>query len=144
MSKILIISSNIHAELSSKQLANCLELVKKSDYEYQVEILKAGTYEIPFVIQAYHQKNIFDGYIALGLVLKTNADHFDYIMSHIKTCFSQFALDSIPVGNGIITGSNIEELSTKIHSDDPCLSAYPSAFNAVDYLIKLNKTINNL
>lgn len=138
MSKILIISSHIHQQLAAKQLNHCLELVKKSPYEYQTEIVAAGTYELPFVIQAYHQHHPFDGYIALGLVLNKNRDHYDYIMSHIKTCFTQFALNHIAVGNGIITGSDIQELETNIDSSDPCLSAYPSAFRAVDYLIQLH------
>lgn len=143
MSRILIISSNIHQDLAAKQLANCLALVKKSPYEFQTEIVAAGTYEIPFVIQAYHKKKSFDGYIALGLVIKKNPDHYDYIMSHIKTCFTKFALKNIAVGNGIVTGSDRQELAANIDSSDPCLSAYPSAFHAVDYLIQLNERLSH-
>ncbi len=141
MPRILIISSHIHKDLSARQLANCESLVKKSPYDYQVEIATAGTYEIPFIINAYHQKNSFDGYIALGLVLKTNLDHYNYIMSHIKECFTAFALNTIAVGSGIVCGDSLEELTTKIDSQDPCLSAYQSAYNAVDYLIKLKKNL---
>lgn len=74
MTKLLIISSNIHKELASKQLENCIEIVKKHEHDYHVEIADAGTYEIPFIINSYHRKNPFDAYIALGLVLKTNLD----------------------------------------------------------------------
>lgn len=63
-------------------------------------------------------------------------------MSHINTCFTQFALNNIIVGNGIISGSNLEDLSAKVNSLDPCLSAYTSAFNAVDYLIQLRNRIS--
>ena len=62
MTKILIVSSNVHKKLSAEQLEKCLNIVKKSQHEYQVEIVEAGTYEIPFVISSYHRKNIFDGY----------------------------------------------------------------------------------
>ncbi len=143
MSKILVISSNVHKELSHKQLENCLALIKQSQHEHQVEILEAGSYEIPFVINTYHHNNPFDGYIALGLVMKTNLDHYDYIMSHIKNCFTQFAINHIAVGNGIITGSTLDELATKIDSQDPCQSAYPSAFKAVDSLIKLKNKVSH-
>ncbi|MCX7090480.1 MAG: 6,7-dimethyl-8-ribityllumazine synthase [Legionellales bacterium] len=142
MPKILIISSVIHEDLASKQLDLCLTLVKNAGYDYQVELLQAGTYEIPFVINMYHQKKPFDGYIALGLILKTNLEHFDNITTHIQYCFTQFALNNIIVGNGIISGSTLEELSEKIHSSNLCLSAYPSAFNAVDCLMKLRKKID--
>ncbi|QMT59085.1 MULTISPECIES: 6,7-dimethyl-8-ribityllumazine synthase [unclassified Legionella] len=141
MSKILIISSGIHKDLASEQLELCTTLVKNAGYAYQVELLQAGTYEIPFVINTYHQKNPFDGYIALGLILKANLDHYNNIMSHIRYCFTQFALNDIIVGNGIITGASIEELSENIRSANPCHSAYPSAVNAVDCLIKLKNKI---
>lgn len=141
MTKILIISSNIHKTLAAKQLENCLNVVKESQHDYQVEIAEVGTYEIPFIINSYHRDHPFDGYIALGLVLKTNLDHYDYIMSHIKECFSSFALNHIPVGNGILAAESLEELAEKIDSPDPCISAYQSAFHAVDYLIKLQKSL---
>src|SRR5579871_5495097 len=108
MSRILIISSQIHKELSVKQLNHCVELIKQTSYDFEVEILDAGIYEIPFLIQAYQVKKQFDGFIALGLLLKNNQDHFTYIQSHIQTCFSQFALNQIIVGNGIISGSTLE------------------------------------
>lgn len=141
MSKILMISSGIHKQLASEQLELCLTLVKNAGYDYQVEILQAGAYEIPFVINAYHQNKPFDGYIGLGLILQTDLDHYDNIMSHIRYCFTQFALNNIIVGNGIISGPTIEALSEKVHSSNPCFSAYPSAFNAVDCLIKLRNKI---
>ncbi|WP_454782634.1 6,7-dimethyl-8-ribityllumazine synthase [Legionella sp. WA2022007384] len=141
MPKILIISSGVHKDLAAEQLELCVTLVKNAGYDYQVELLQAGAYEIPFVINTYHQKNPFDGYIALGLILKINLDHYDNIMSHIRYCFTQFALNDIVVGNGIITGSTIEELSENVRSANPCHSAYPSAFNAVDCLIKLKNKI---
>lgn len=142
MTKLLLISANIHQDLSARQLAYCERLVKESEHGYQIEVAAAGTYEIPFIINAYQRSHPFDGYIALGLVLKTNLDHYDYIMSHIKECFSSFALNNIAVGNGIVSGNSLEELALKIDSPDPCLSAYPSAFKAVDYLVKLKKNLS--
>lgn len=141
MHKILIISSVIHEELSKIQRDKCLELVEQSGYLYAVHELNAGTYEIPFIINGYAQKGSFDAYIALGLLLKNNSDHFDFVISHINTCFSHFALNKIIVGNGIVTGASVDELAMKIKSSDPCLSAYASAFKAVDALIQFKKSI---
>ena len=141
MTKILIVSSNIHKTLAAKQLEHCLNSVKKSHHEYQVDIAAVGTYEIPFIINSYHRNNPFDGYIALGLVLKKDKDHYDFIMSHIKECFTSFALNHIPVGNGIVSGDSLDELAEKIDSPDPCCSAYQSAFHAVDYLIELQQKL---
>lgn len=144
MPNILLISSNIHKELAAEQLDLCSSLVKNAGYDYQIEVLQAGTYEIPFVINAYHQAKIFDGYLALGLVLQSNLNHYNDIMTHIRYCFTQFALNDIIVGNGIISARTTEELGEKIRSSDPCLCAYPSAFNAIDCLIRLRNKISNI
>ncbi|MGC1183457.1 6,7-dimethyl-8-ribityllumazine synthase [Legionella sp.] len=141
MPNILLICSNIHKELAAEQLDLCSSLVKNAGYDYQVELLQAGTYEIPFVINAYHQKKIFDGYLALGLVLQADLNHYNHIMTHIRYCFTQFTLNDIIVGNGVISGMTIEELGERIRSSNPCVSAYPSAFNAIDCLIKLRNKI---
>lgn len=141
MPNILLICSNIQKELAAEQLDLCSSLVKNAGYEYQVELLEAGTYEIPFVINAYHKKKFFDGYLALGLVLQADPHHYNNIMNHIRYSFTQFALNNIIVGNGIISGTTIEELGEKIRSSNPCFSAYPSAFNAIDCLIRLRKRI---
>lgn len=141
MPNILLISSCIHKDLADEQLNYCSRLVKQAGYDYQVELLQAGTYEIPFAINMYHQKKSFDGYIALGLILKKELEHYNNIMTHIQYCFTQFSLNNIIVGNGIISGATMEELSEKIRSTDPCLCAYSSAFNAVDCLIKLRSKL---
>lgn len=141
MSKILLISSNVHKELSSKQLELCTDLVKNAEYSYQVELLQAGAYEIPFVINTYQQQGSFDAYIALGLILNMVPEHYENIMSHIRYCFSHFALNNIIVGNGIISAATIEELHERVLSPNPCLSGYSSAFHAVDKLIQFKKKI---
>lgn len=141
MSNILIVSSCIHKELASRQRELCIGLLKNAGYDYNIELLEAGVYEIPFVINTYQQKQTFDGYIALGLVINANREHSQYTMSHIHYCFTQFALNQIVVGNGIISGASKEELSEKLESSDPCLSSYPSAFNAVDSLIQFKKRV---
>jgi 6,7-dimethyl-8-ribityllumazine synthase len=144
MPNILLISSCIHKDLADEQLKYCSQLVKKAGYDYQVEWLQAGTYEIPFVINLYEQKKSFDGYIALGLILKKDLEHYNNIMTHIRYCFTQFSMNNIIVGNAIISGATKQELGEKIRSSDPCLSAYPSAFNAVDSLIQLRNKVAQL
>ena len=142
MPKILVVSSNIHSELAAEQLKLCTILVESAGYTYQVESIQAGVYEIPFVISTYHQQNPFDAYIALGLILKADLDHYSSIMNHVRYCFSKFALSNIIIGNGIISAETKEDLATKIRSSNPCDSAYPSAFAAVDCLVKIKNRFN--
>lgn len=131
--KILIVSSNYYPDLSAQQLANCLTLFKNSDYDYQVEIVEAGAYEIPAVIQYYQQHQPFDGYIALGLLLKGSTDHYEFIWEHIKECFIQFSLSGLMIGNGIISATSMELLKSRVENNERS----HEAFSAIDYLIRL-------
>ncbi len=139
MPKILIVSSRVHQELSALQLEHCVKLIKNFSYDYEIEYLYAGSYEIPFVVNLYQDSKEIDAFIALGLILKKDPDHYDYIMSHIKYCFSHFALQRVIVGNGIISGMSSDELAQKINSADPCSNGYQSAFNAVHALLQIKK-----
>lgn len=146
MSKLLIISSNIHKDLSALQLEYCTNLIDKSSssYEYQVEVMNAGSYEIPFVIKSYHEAYPFDGYITLGLILNNNTEHYQTLLSHLRYSFTQFSLNNIAIGNGIITGESKNELLSKLNSEDPCQNGYYSAFKAVDYLIQLKLSLGKM
>lgn len=135
MPEILIISSQVHQELSEKQLDKALALVEQSPYACQVQKIDAGSYEIPFVINKIHQKNPFDGYLALGLVIKKDSDHFAWIDRHLSHCFSHFALSGIAIGNGILYGQSVEDLDASLESQDPCVAKHLSAFQALDFLI---------
>jgi 6,7-dimethyl-8-ribityllumazine synthase len=133
--RILVVSSNYYQDLAEQHLSNCLALLKPSGYEYQVETVEAGSYEIPAVIQYYHQHAPFDGYIPLGLLLKGSTDHYEFIWEHIKECFIQFALNGITLGNGIISAPSMDVLIGRVHNKE----RVEEAFKAVDYLIRLKQ-----
>lgn len=133
--KVLIVWSNYYKELADKQLSNCLTLSKQFDYEYKVETVEAGTYEIPFVIQYYHEHNPFDAYIPLSLLLKGSTDHYEFIWEHVKACFIQFAMKGIVLGNGIISAPTMDVLTARVNNNERS----EEALRAVDYLMRLKK-----
>lgn len=130
---ILIIWSNYYQDLAEKQLEICLSKLKPYDYNYQVETVEAGVYEIPAVIQHYHRLHPFDAYLPLGLLLKGKTDHYDFIWEHIKECFIQFALEGLVIGNGIISSPSMDVLQERVENGE----RVQEAIHAVDYLIRL-------
>ena len=133
--RILVVWSNYYAELAEKQLDSCLNLLKQSPYDYVVETVEAGTYEIPTVMQYFHQHEPFDAYIPLSLLLKGSTDHYEFIWEHIKECFIKFAMDGLLLGNGIISAPNMETMIARVENGE----RVQEAFNAVDYLIRFKQ-----
>ena len=107
MKKILIINSNYYKNISKNLVLEAKKKLLKE--KYKVSILEVpGIFEIPIAIR--RNINKFDGFVALGCVIKGQTPHFDLI------CFSTF--DSIsklsirynkPVGNGIITALSMNQ-----------------------------------
>ncbi len=71
-----------------------------------------GVFEIPITIS----KNIkrYDGFIALGCVIKGETPHFDFISSATTQGIMDISLDSKkPIGNGIITCLNMKQAKAR-------------------------------
>lgn len=130
---LLIVWSNYYKDLAQRQLDSCLEKLKPYNFNYQVETLEAGTYEIPAVIQHYQKTKAFDAYLPLSLLLKGKTDHYEFIWEHVKECFIQFTLEGIVFGNGIITAPSIAVLEERVENGE----RVQEAIDAVDYLIRL-------
>jgi 6,7-dimethyl-8-ribityllumazine synthase len=133
VSKILVVWSDYYKELAKNQLDSCISLLNNSEHGYSIEHVEAGTYEIPAVIQYYHQHNPYDGYLPLSLLLKGSTDHYEFIWEHVKECFIKFAMEGLLIGNGIISAPTMEILTSRVENKE----RVEEAFHALDYLLRL-------
>tara|TARA_Y100000590_G_scaffold294066_1_gene331238 strand:+ start:84 stop:473 length:390 start_codon:yes stop_codon:yes gene_type:complete len=103
--KVLIVSARYYEDLS-----NSLELYASSSLnKIKHKIIKVpGVFEIPVVISKNIKK--FDGFIALGVVIKGETPHFEFISQATTNAIMQLSIDhKKPIGNGIITSLNIKQ-----------------------------------
>ena len=79
-----------------------------SVHNINVEILNVeGALEIPTAISLV--KKNFDGFIALGCIIRGETSHYDIVAENSAKALSQLGLDGICIGNGILTVDNIEQ-----------------------------------
>ena len=100
--KVLIVSARYYEELS-----NSLELYATSSLaKIKYKIIKVpGIFEIPIVISKNIKK--YDGFIALGVVIKGETPHFDFISQATTNAIMHLSIVyKKPIGNGIITCLN--------------------------------------
>ena len=111
MKKILIINANYYRDISK----NLVLSAKKKLYNAKIKtsILDVpGIYEIPYSIR----KNInkFDGFIALGCVIKGQTPHFNFICnSTFKALLNLSIKFNKPISNGIITALNLSQAKNR-------------------------------
>ena len=106
----LIVNANYYKDISSGLLKNATNLLPKNS---KVKIINVpGVFEIPVTISKNIKK--FDGFIALGCVIKGQTPHFDFISQASTDAIMKLSINSKkPIGNGIITCLNMNQAKAR-------------------------------
>ena len=108
--KYLIVIANYYKDISKGLLESAINSIPKLN---TVKIIKVpGVFEIPVTIS----KNInrFDGFIALGCVIKGETPHFDFISYATTNAIMDLSTKTKkPIGNGIITCLNMRQAKAR-------------------------------
>ena len=101
--KYLIVVADYYKEISKGLLDSALKSIPKLNY---IKIIKVpGVFEIPVTISKNIKK--FDGFLALGCVIKGETPHFDFISQASTNAIMDLSvINKKPIGNGIITCHN--------------------------------------
>ena len=101
--KVLIIQANYYKDISTALLKSAMSELKNFA---KINIISVpGVFEIPVVISKNLKK--YDGFVALGCVIKGQTPHFDFISKSTTDAIMNISVESKkPVGNGIITCLN--------------------------------------
>ena len=112
MKKILIVNANYYKNISKKLVLSS----KKLNNKVKVNIINVpGIYEIPIAIRKNIKK--FDGFIALGCVIKGQTPHFDLISYSTFNSILNLSINfNKPIGNGIITAYNMKQALQRCNS----------------------------
>ena len=106
MKKILIVNANYYKNISKKLIISSKKKLNKS---VKINIINVpGIFEIPIAIRKNIKK--FDGFVALGCVIKGQTPHFNLICySTFNSILSLSTNYNKPIGNGIITAYNMKQ-----------------------------------
>ena len=105
--KILIVTANYYESISKNLLYDTKLTLDKSKTKYET-IDVPGVFEIPVVIARNIKK--YDGFIALGCVIKGETPHFNFISKTTIEAIMKLSIESKkPIGNGILTCINIDQ-----------------------------------
>ena len=102
--KILIVSARYYEDFSKSLELYAVSTLEVKKIKYKI-IPVPGVFEIPVVIAKNIKK--YDGFIALGCVIKGQTPHFDFISQATTDAIMKLSIDyKKPIGNGIITSLN--------------------------------------
>jgi len=102
--KILIVSARYYEDFSKSLELYAVSTLGVKKLKYKI-ISVPGVFEIPVVIAKNIKK--YDGFIALGCIIKGETPHFDFISQATIDAIMKLSIDyKKPIGNGIITSLN--------------------------------------
>jgi 6,7-dimethyl-8-ribityllumazine synthase len=110
MKKILIVQARYYEDISDMLLEGTTKHLKENGFEYEIVTI-SGAFEIPAVIAlASKSKENYQGYIALGCVIKGETTHYDYVCLESARGLNDLAYkDGLAIGYGIITCENKDQ-----------------------------------
>ena len=105
--KILIVVANYYKDISANLTIQAKDILLKNKLKND-RITVHGVFEIPVIISKKIKK--YDGFIALGCVIKGETPHFDFISKATTDAIMKLSIDNKkPIGNGIITCLNRDQ-----------------------------------
>ena len=135
MKKILIINSNFYKNISHSLFDSAKKRLALENCSTS-KIVVPGVFEIPVAIRNNIKK--FDGFIALGCVIKGQTPHFDLICASTFNAILKLSIDfNKPISNGIITAINMNQaINRSIKSTFKKKNKGSEAANAVISILK--------
>ena len=107
--KIAIISSSWHLDICNDLIAGATRAIKAANIAAIETIYVPGSFEIPLAAQKAFEKG-FDAVVAVGLVLKGETPHFDYVCQGVTQGVIDVQLKfSKPIGYGVLMCNNLEQ-----------------------------------
>jgi 6,7-dimethyl-8-ribityllumazine synthase len=105
MAKFLIVEARFYDHLNDMLVAGAKAALKAKGHEVDV-VTVPGALEIPGTIAMAAEAQIYDGFVAIGVVIRGETYHFEIVAGESARGIMALTMDGIAIGNGILTVEN--------------------------------------
>jgi 6,7-dimethyl-8-ribityllumazine synthase len=143
--RIAIISSSWHLDICNELIAGAQRALAQAEVKNVTVQFVPGSFEIPLAAQ-YAFEAGFDGVVALGLVLKGETPHFDYVCQGVTQGVIDVSLKySKPIGYGVLMCNDLNQAIARCgRSSSKEDKGYDSAIAVLELLHLRNKVLDPL
>ena len=114
--RFAIVASRWNESLVNRLIEGALAALKESAADDgQVQIYRVpGSFEIPLCALKAAESGRFDAVICLGVIIRGDTPHFDYVAAETARGISEAALRTgVPLMFGVITADNVEQANAR-------------------------------
>ena len=108
MAKFLIVEARFYDHLNDMLVSGAKAALKAKGHEVEV-ITVPGALEIPGTIAMAAEAQMYDGFVAIGVVIRGETYHFEIVAGESARGIMALTMDGIAIGNGIWTVENEEQ-----------------------------------
>ena len=113
---IMVIEARFYDDLADELAAGAIAELEKAGASWE-RFAVPGAFEIPAAVRYaiksmdyYSGRRRFDGYVALGCVIRGETTHYDYVCEESARGLQELALQyTLAIGYGILTVENREQ-----------------------------------
>ena len=106
--KLLVVASPYYKDIYDMQVAGAVAEIEAAGATHDL-IDVTGALEIPTSIAIADRMSNFDGYVALGCVIRGATTHYDTVCNDSSRALQLMGLQGICIGNGILTVENHDQ-----------------------------------
>lgn len=103
--KLLIVVSPYYKDIADNMVAGAIAEIEAAGGTYEIAQVP-GALEIPTCIGIADRKANFDGFVALGCVIRGETTHYDTVCNDSSRAIQIMGLQGVCIGNGILTVEN--------------------------------------
>jgi 6,7-dimethyl-8-ribityllumazine synthase len=112
MAKFLIVEARFYDHLNDLLIEGATAALDEAGHQHEV-ITVPGALEIPGAVALAAESGRYDGFIAIGVVIRGETYHFEVVSNESARGLMALAMDGIPIGNGILTVENEAQALTR-------------------------------
>jgi 6,7-dimethyl-8-ribityllumazine synthase len=115
MARFLIVEARFYEHLNEMLIAGARGALEAAGHEVEV-VTVPGALEIPGAIALASESDRYDGFVAIGVVIRGETYHFEIVAGESSRGVMALTMDGLAVGNGILT---VESEAQAVARADP-------------------------
>ncbi|MEC3912658.1 6,7-dimethyl-8-ribityllumazine synthase [Sphingobium sp. AR-3-1] len=112
MAKFLIVEARFYDHLNDLLIEGAKAALDEAGHKYEV-VTVPGALEIPGAIALAAESGRYDGFVAIGVVIRGETYHFEVVSNESARGLMALSMDAIAIGNGILTVENEAQALTR-------------------------------
>lgn len=108
MARFLIVEARFYNHLNDMLVDGARSALAAAGHDSDV-LTVPGALEIPAAISIVAESGQYDGFVAIGVVIRGETYHFEIVAGESARGIMALTMDGLPIGNGIITVENEEQ-----------------------------------